>query len=166
MAKKQQKQATDEATGNKFAKPDFVQVLLALENKTMRELHVADLAVAKSIQKSNEADQVVSVVPFPIAENKEEAAISAACLDEGIYNAIAASLDASKGYGAAICLVIYMNYNSLANFKQIKKSGKLEVYNSSDTMHSANNGIIVALGRSLNGYRYKGDLAGTWEKIQ
>ena len=129
------------AGGNIFREDDLLAVLLALQDKTNRELHVATLGIATAV---NEADNTVTVMSFPKAEGKDEAVLTALCIKHSQFEEIKNNLN-----NKPIVLAIMTDRFSLANFKNIKSTKRVNAVNDNNALHSYTNAVIAFVGDTV-----------------
>ena len=133
-------QTTPKASGNQFNKDDLLEVFLAAERKTMRDLHCCTLALLKSIRSNN--DKLVTVQPFPVGKDQStNSTITCDCFSTSIFNKCKNAITNNQ---TAICIVLYLDYDSRASLKNAR-AGSIKIYQSSDTLHSTSNGILIAV---------------------
>ena len=118
---------TNTITGNKNLTSDFLQVLLKLEKKTMKDLSVAE--VCEVISTNYNYYQCISV------NNSNE-----------VYNCY--KLDGLEINKKDIVLVIYTNTDFRQNLERIKK-GATKINTTTEEYHSKSYGIII--GKLIGG---------------
>ena len=95
--------------GNDTQNPDLAKVLLAVKENTMKSIHVATMAVIKSVE-----NDIINVEPFPIVDGSNTKQIECISLSNGITY--------TRG---DIVLVLYTDLNGVRNLKQNKAGQKM-----------------------------------------
>lgn len=148
MANSTKTQNPTAASGNNYHQADFLEVLLALSDKTKRETKVSSLGVIKNVDVDN---SMADVMMFPLQEGKTDAILQTvkffssdlkkACLnDSGEYDG-----------KQRMCLVLYTDQYSLSNFNAIMKNKTAKAYSVTDALHGVNNGFVIAVGDAIEG---------------
>lgn len=130
---------------NDFNKSDFLQVLLALQGKVNRELHVAMLCVVDGYSDNHDSYRCYA---FPKGKGKDAAIINAICLRSFDRSTIDNAFEDEK---KPLAIVIFTDMDSYANYDYISTNKKYEATVSESTLHSLNNAIIVYLGDTVDG---------------
>ena len=115
--------------GNDTQNPDLAKVLLAVKENTMKSIHVATMAVIKSVE-----NDIINVEPFPIVDGSNTKQIECISLSNGIAY--------TRG---DIVLVLYTDLNGVRNLKQNKAGQKMTSINKKEIPHQETNGIIIGL---------------------
>lgn len=140
---------------NDFNKADPLQVLLALQGKVNRELHVATLCIVESKLQ----DRVFRCSAFPKAEGKDAAMFNAICIRGFDADALTHALDDNK---KMICVAIMTDLLSQPNYDSIIAKGAYEAIEDASQLHSYNNAVIVHVGDAVDGTRIEMYWPKTW----
>lgn len=138
------------AGGNVFREDDILAVLLALQDKINRELHVASLGVVTGINDANK--MLVNVVLFPKAVEKDETIVVAQCIRKKDFEVIENALNDNDNM---IACITFVDRNSYANYQTIKSNKSKTVYEDNNLpLHSVTNAIVTYVGDSVKGKEY------------
>lgn len=123
---------------NQFNQDDLLALLLALQNKINRELHVASLCVVEKV--TNERLRLVQCRCFPNAKGKDPVVVNAFCLK-------VADLDTVRDASTPLLgLILMTDMESDANATAILNQEKFVSTTVDSTLHSWNNAVLVMLG--------------------
>ena len=122
----------------------LLDVLLALKSNIMRGLNVATFA---EVQEVDEANQIVTVRPFPLVEGESEKNISCfSCLMPHLDGENIAWSSMIKSFGKKdVVLVVFLNRNSSQSFKQAKLKQTLSTLKENSELHSDKFGVIIGM---------------------
>lgn len=116
-----------------YKRDDLLSVLLALEQRIMKRLQVATLAVVTEI---NTTKMTCMVKPFPIFDEK---AIEITCK-------YAESLNDDLTIGS-IVVVLFLNKDSVNNLELFEKDINNDIMLNVKTTHSEKNGVVIQIFR-------------------
>lgn len=119
--------------GLNIASADLLKVLLKLESKTMKDIHVASICKVVSVD-----EPTVSVKPYPLLYNESEKVIKCYYL-EGLH------LNVND-----IVVVLYTDREYSQVLKQLKMRQEPSKLNKSSELHSEKYGIIIGLIHSVS----------------
>lgn len=108
-----------------FASSDFIKVLLKLEEKTMKDLHVA------SVGKVVDANEPYICQLIPTFNNEKEKNVQCYCL-EGITPEVDDWV-----------LILFTDRNFIRNLKQARNNQSISQIESQSELHSQSYGIII-----------------------
>lgn len=126
------------AGGNVFREDDLMAVLLALQDKVNRELHVAMLGIAVAAK-----DNIVTVSTFPKTERKNAPTLNALCICKDDFNAIEQSINENN---PRVVVVMMTDNYSTTNYNYIKTQKKIDVKTDASALHSLTNAVIIYVG--------------------
>lgn len=122
----------------------LLDVLLALKSNIMRGLNVATFA---EVQEVDEANQIVTVRPFPLVDGESEKNIACfSCLMPHLDGENIAWSSMTKSFGKKdVVLVVFLNRNSSQSFKQAKLKQTLSTLKENSELHSDKFGVIIGM---------------------
>lgn len=129
---------------NDFNKDDLLGAFLALKENINRNLHVATLCTIDCV--IDESFRIVRCTAFPRRQGKNSITINAICIDKADFEKIE---DALNRHGKPIALAILTDYDSEANYKRIMQTNVVEQAETTSSMHSYNNAVIVKVGDAI-----------------
>lgn len=141
---------TKPLAANKFKESSLLNVLLALQSKTNRELHVASLCLITSI--ANEKEKSVRCALFPRQEHKEASTIVARFIRESDFNIAKNALNESASLFA---VVLFVDLDYTANYDSMTSTKRYSSIEVKGTLHGYDNGVVIYLGDALDGRAYE-----------
>ena len=129
---------------NDFNKNDLLALLLTLQNKINRDLHVATLCIINS----KVSDYSYQCMAFPKANGKGAAIFNALCINDSIKSSIDNALTANETIYA---IALMTDMSSDANYEHMLMTNDHLAIDSTSQLHSLNNAVIVATSKESGG---------------
>lgn len=133
---------------NDFNKDDILQVLLALQGKVNRELHVATLCVITD----KVSDNAYRCYALPKSKGKDAMTFNAICIRKHDRDLIDAAIAESHVFAIAIIT----DFDAQANYEHALQTNDASAIDSTSTMHAMNNALIAYVGDRTDGQPLEG----------
>ena len=129
---------------NDFQKDDLLQLLLALQGKVNRELHVGTLCVIDT----QLSDMSFRATAFPKTKGRDAATFNIICIRQHDATLLRKALEDGQ---KIICVAMMTDLDSQANQEYIASKHAFEAVESDSQLHSLNNAVLTYIGDCVSG---------------